>query len=756
MDELLPLIPHGASKISNNLSVIYDSDEESWTYFHGCFPIFSHAAADNRSFRMITSSFICQGVCRNADIERVFNVSKTSVIRNCRRYKNGGGSAFYKSRVKRRSQGVVLTAEKISEAEELLSNNFRRSEVANKLGIKYDTLSKAVRNGRIKIRDNSALFHTEIDKSSRSIKDYEAGEGIGVGCTRSVERTLAAFGMLHIAESRFERCNDVSNGGVLAALPALVSNGLYYRIEECFGEFKGYYSVTHVITLLAFMALCRIKTAERLRWQPPGELGKLLGLDRVPEVRCLRKKLSTLTVDGAAEKWGDLLAKKWMNDSPDLSGVLYVDGHVRVYSGKEKLPKQYVSRERLCLRGVMDFWINDILGQPFFVIRTIVNPGMLEVLRGEIVPRLLREVPNQPTDQELLDNPYLHRFIIVFDREGYSPEFFREMWEKFRIACITYHKYPKDDWKEREFEEVPVQLVNGEKTSMKLAERGSYLGDKKQGLWMREVRKLTKTGHQTSIITTAFSLARTIIAVLMFARWCQENFFNYMTQHFAIDLLNSYLKEDVPDTKKVVSPKWRALEKKINSLNGKLKSRRSRFASLTLHPAAHNDTKKYLEWERTKVELAEEIYLIESELRPIKAEQKDMDKHISVSELPKEESFRAIQSSRKQLTDTIKMIAYRAETAMANLFSAGAGTTKQARALLRDIFASEADLIPDEKNKALIVRLHNLSTRALDDKLDELLLLLNDTSTKYPGTDLTLQYERLGNEKGVMFTSSRS
>ena len=188
------------------------------------------------------------------------------------------------------------------------------------------------------------------------------------------------------------------------------------------------------------------------------------------------------------------------------------------------------------------------------------------------------------------------------------------MWQKHRIACITYHKYSKDDWEECEFKEASIELINGEKTSMKLAERGSLIGRGKKSLWMREIRKLTKSGHQTSIITTVFSLVNMAIAVIMFARWCQENFFNYMMQHFAIDLLSSYSKERVPDTKKVVLPKWRAIEKKINSLNGKLKFRKARFADLTLNPAIEGNTKRYREWENTKVELVEEIHIIEAGL----------------------------------------------------------------------------------------------------------------------------------------------
>ena len=59
-------------------------------------------------------------------------------------------------------------------------------------------------------------------------------------------------------------------------------------------------------------------------------------------------------------------------------------------------------------------------------------------MKQDIVPRLLAEVPGQPTGEELAAHPYRCRFTLVFDREGYSPEFFQSMWEA-RIACQTYH-----------------------------------------------------------------------------------------------------------------------------------------------------------------------------------------------------------------------------------------------------------------------------------------------------------------------------
>ena len=164
---------------------------------------------------------------------------------------------------------------------------------------------------------------------------------------------------------------------------------------------------------------------------------------------------------------------------------------------------------------------------------------MLEALRSDIVPRLLEDVPGQPTEEALEADPFLHRFILIFDREGYSPAFFKEMWEQHRIACITYHKFPKDPWPEERFVETEVEMPAGEVITMKLAEMGSWIGSKKDGLWVREVRKLGKSGHQTSLISTAKSALGPQDAARIFSRWSQENFFGYMMKEYAIDLLST-------------------------------------------------------------------------------------------------------------------------------------------------------------------------------------------------------------------------
>ena len=409
---LLPLIPDGATPVSDRISVV--QEKQQWTYFCGVAPVFRHDQDDRRSFRMFTAQLVCQGACRQIDVIRAFGVSANSVRRSIEKYRQEGAAGFYAARKTRGP--TVMTDEVTARAQQRLSCGCSRREVAEQLAIRYDTLRKAINQGRLLEPPAADVSPAAVsDKSQRSVTDATAE--MGVACTRPEERVLAAMGMLQGAPTRFEACRDVSFGGVLCALPALIANGLFAHLQKSFPSLGGYYTTLQVMTLLAYMALCRIKTVEQLQYEAPGELGKLMGLDRVPEVRCLRNKLSQLSVDDAPQAWAGLLSAQWLEADPQRAGTLYVDGHVRLYHGKQtELPRRYVSRQRLCLRGTTDYWVNDALGQPFFAVERPIDHGLLEALKSDIVPRLLKEVPHQPSEEELESDPQRCRFVIIFAR----------------------------------------------------------------------------------------------------------------------------------------------------------------------------------------------------------------------------------------------------------------------------------------------------------------------------------------------------
>ncbi|MHC4783795.1 MAG: putative transposase [Planctomycetota bacterium] len=733
--QILPLIPRGATQINGLVSVF--RDDESWTYFLATHPIYSHRKNDQRMFRLITSQLIDSGACRQVNIQSAFGVSKSSVIRSLNKLRSGGPEAFFVQHRGRRG-GKVLTSDVLDKAQWLLDQGYTRNDAAKELGVQYDTFRKAINDGRLMEHPHSEAV---ITKSSRNMADAAAADGMGVGCTRVVERVLASLGKLIGATVRFETCLDVPKAGVLCALPALLTNGLFNGARQLLGTVTGYYTTFHVLLLLSFMALCRIKTAEKLRGHAPGEFGKLLGLDRVPEVRCLRHKMDELSANDGAERWAAHLGKYWMKQEPESVGALYVDGHVRVYHGRlTKLPRRYVSRERLCLRGITDYWVNDAIGRPFFVIEKEIDPGLLNTLRHDIVPRLLEEVPDQASSEQLCQDPYLCRFILVFDREGYSPAFFYEMWSKHRVACLTYHKHPSKPWPEQWFTEHKVTMPGGELVTMQLCEMGSCLGSGKDAIWMREVRKLTDSGHQTSLISTAFDLPHTQLAARMFSRWCQENFFNYMMQHFDIDVLLEYGGTQFPDTEKVVNPTWRQLNRSRNSLQNKLRYRRAHFAEMAMHPETEEKSAKYRNWLKKKADLLEEIENFEYELKELKAKLKDTSKHITWGRLDEKDKFLRLLPGRKRLMDTIRMIAYRAETAMVGLITGAVVDSSDARRLLQDLFVTEADILPDPENKQLNIRVHSASRPAANRALEQLFGHLNKAEVNYPGTDMRLAY----------------
>lgn len=499
------------------------------------------------------------------------------------------------------------------------------------------------------------------------------------------------------------------------------------------------------------MGLCRIKNAEQLREHAPGEFGKLLGLDRVPEVRCLRSKVKGLAEQQSVENWAANLSRQWMKSEPEAAGTLYVDGHVRVYHGDlSKLPKRHVSRERLCLRGITDYWVNDGTGRPFFVVEKTVDPGLLQTLEKDIVPRLLKDIPNQPSKEELQQNKWICRFILVFDREGYSPAFFRKMWSKHRIACMTYHKFPCDKWSHENFTSQEVTMPSGEHVMMKLAERGSLVGTGKQAMWMREVRKLTDSGHQVSIITTAYELDLTAISGRMFSRWCQENFFRYMKRHYGLDMLQEYGVTPLYDTEKVVNPARRQQEGQRSSIQSKLNYRLARFAAMELHPetkTGETEDVKYKKWERKRAELLEEIEHYENELKTIKEKLSQTPKHITWKELNDEDKFEQLLPGKKRLIDTVNMIAYRAETAMAAILTSSTIDFPMARQLLQTLFVTEADILPDKEKKQLRIRVHSTSRPASNRAIEKLVEQLNQTELNYPGTDMRLIYELTSSTK---------
>ena len=145
-----------------------------------------------------------------------------------------------------------------------------------------------------------------------------------------------------------------------------------------------------------------------------------------------------------------------------------------------------------------------------------------------------------------------------------------------------------------------------------------------------------------------------------------------------------------------------------------------------------------------KADLRYEIDLLQEECDELKVQRRALPSHISFEELPADYQFENLAPSRKMFSDTIKMIAYRSETAMANILKQALSKEDDARRLICDLMRSEADLVPDEKNSILNIYLHRMANPKADKAVQYLLDTLNENESYYPGTKWILRYRLIG------------
>ena len=739
-------------------------------YFFNLEPFDCHPADDRRAMLLrVARLHVVSGV-RQADIMCAFDISRPTVARAVKRYRERGEDAFFEPR---RGRGrTVVDAEMADKAAKLLASGISGSACARQLGIPVSTFHEN-RHAGVFAAPAAALAavadapqaaaatdrpanadapqaaaatdhpanasHTDpaaaTDRASRDARDKQAPMG---RAARDVEgRMLASAGLMTEAEPVFAApAHGVAHGGVLAALPMLLRAGLLGAANRLFRLPDGFYGLTTILLFVAFMTLARVRNPEGLRYQAPGEWGAILGLDRCPETKTLRRKIRLLTsAEHTVRDWQSALARTWATEHDDDWATLAVDGHVKVYTGRNgRLPKHFVARQKLCMPASVSYWINALGGMPLLCLHKALDPKLIKALEQDVVPHLqqLGVVPEAAPDLTKPDAG-VPALTLVFDREGWSPDLFKRLARR-GIACITWHKnFKGEDWPQQDFRtlEVPIHGPAGTSaTTVDLAEQPIVL---RNGLTVRQIRRRLANGRQVPVITTHPQMPLVQVAGAMFSRWSQENFFKYMREQFNLDSLPSHDLAPLDPDAQVVNPVRRALEKTIRRLRSRLATARNRLAeALQEH---HRDTATRLEADANS---------LAAELDQLKQQRADSPTHVRAGDLPEQDKLDALPVGGRLFLDVVRMIAYRAETRMMVPVITTQGKKPNARRLLRALLTSDANIIPQPAKGILRIQLLGLGSDACDRMLAPLVEELNATRTIYPGTDLTLVYELAG------------
>lgn len=537
---------------------------------------------------------------------------------------------------------------------------------------------------------------------------------------RAIDRFLARSGLLRDAAPVFRSSAAVPRAGVLLSIPALLKTGVFDCASAVYGDIgPAFYGLRTTVLTMLLMALLRIKRPEALKEHAPAQLGRLLGLDRAPEVKTLRRKLTVLAAFNRAVPFGRELARRRVLMHGGAMGFLYLDGHVRVYHGKHQIPKAHVARMRLSMPATSDYWVNDQGGEPLFVVTAEANEGLAHML-----PPVLAELRGLVGER---------RVTVVFDRGGWSPKLFMAIIAQ-GFDILTYRKGRCRRIAPGRFRDCNTVIDNRE-VAYSLADQGVWLLGGK--LRLRQVTRLGDDGHQTHVITSRRDLPAVEIAYRMFERWRQENFFKYLREEYALDALADYQLDPANPERTVPNPLRKNMDRKLREAKLELQELASKYG-LDAFTSVEAKRRTMRGFKIAASETGRSIAAAELRVTRLKRRRAQLPLRVPVAQVVDGVVVR-LSTERKHLTNCLKMVAYQAESELAGLI---AGHYRRAadegRTLMQSALASTADLIVTDTEMQVVLAPMSSAhrTRAVSALCGE----LTAQAAVFPGSKLRLRY----------------
>ncbi len=515
--------------------------------------------------------------------------------------------------------------------------------------------------------------------------------------------------------------------GLALYYPALAAVGLLDAARAIFSLPRSIrFGVRATTACLFFMTVLSKTTIESAKHLRRRELGAMVGSGRAPCVKTLRRKLAELVTQGRAGELGTRLARHWVDTGLVSTAYLYVDGHMKVYTGKRRLQEVWSSQRRMPLPGLHTYFVGDGSGRPLLFVTEECSTNLAKAM-----PRIVAAIREVIGDR---------RFSVIFDRGGYDGGLFNWLVAE-KIDFITYQRgNPKLAAEAFSRKEVRFE---GRRVRFRLAEDQTKVG--RSGPWRRVVVR-TADGHQTPILTSlgpALPAAR--IACLMFARWRQENLFKYMGAHHGLDDIVSYAADPGDPTAMVPNPARKALDRAISEARKALGALKAELGDAVLtEPKVGGRSAHGLKIaQRGKVKKLRDL---EAQIGALCAERKALPARVSIAEAGT--GREVMRREAKAIVDRIKISAYNAEEWLLDRLVVHYRNPYDVRDLLRSFAelsgtidtTTELDAEGDTVPTGVVVSLDPPDTPAHRQALRGLVEDLNTAGAVFPGTDLPVTY----------------
>jgi len=547
---------------------------------------------------------------------------------------------------------------------------------------------------------------------------------------RSGDRFLARQGLLDDAVPLFGDDAELPRAGVLLAIPLLQAHGGPEVFQRLYGSIgPAFYGLRTTVLSLVLLALLRIKRPENVKEYSPERLGRLLGLDRLAEVKTLRRKLTVLAGRGKGPELLKELARLRLAQHEERVAFLYIDGHVREYSGQEMLAKAKKAQRAVATCAATDTWVHDAEGEPLLLVTSAMNAGLTQVLEAIVVEA-----------KELV--PAGRRLTILFDRGGWSVKLFARL-SALGVDIITYRKGAKKKVPRSRFVAHRVVEEGREKTywlyeqaRVRVGRLRSHRRCRRAGvgpeyLWLRQVTVLRDDGRQTVIVTNRTDLSAVEVVTRLFRRWRQENYFKYMAEEFALDALVEYGVDEVPEEASRPNPERKRVGKERQRVQGEVTWLRAQLGAA----ANGNEERQRPTMRGFKVAQAK----LRRQLA--QAEQREKGLTEQLHQLPPRvpaTGLKTLKKEKKLIVDAIKMIAYQVETALlGRLVKHYARAADEGRTLLQAAFQSSARMEVSETELKITIAAQSSPHRT--EALAKLCEELDAEVACYPGSRLRIR-----------------
>ncbi|WP_427017471.1 putative transposase [Pseudarthrobacter sp. P1] len=554
----------------------------------------------------------------------------------------------------------------------------------------------------------------------------------------------AAAGLVEAAAPVFAPAARIPHAGLFLAFPALERAGLLKCAKDVYSALpNGFYGLETVLIDAVVRALAGEPRAEGATGFNPEDLGRVLGLDRAPEVKTIRRRIGQLAETGkAAELLAALAAHHLQNTGPDgenLAAILYVDGHVRAYQGTKRIGKVYSTRLKFPVPATEETWVADAHGSPVFVVMAAPGASLARELRA-LLPELRTAVGDG------------RRVLVGFDRGGWSPALFKHM-EAAGFDVLTWRKGATADIDEALFAEVAHTDDHGETRTWMAADTLVDLPlpttrTTGEVFRIRQISRIVPaTGggtRQIHLHTTDHGLPAGEAIHRLGARWRQEIQFRYARMHFELDSHDAYASTDEDPERMVPHPaKKKAYQRVVAARKAHAEvSAEADGALLALKTPPPGTQEVTVTTSSAMVNtIKAPLWKAETVLNGAEAAHEALPARIRLGDLAPGQQV--LDTETKLIHHGIRMAAYNTAMTLAREIRTNTGYKRaaaEAHTLLRQAFNQSGDIDPTVPGH-LTISLDPLPTPRSTQAIAELCEHLTSTQTRYPGTGLTLNYK---------------